>query len=605
MRMKLGRAFDPSRSLPEAFEVAQGDADRQADLLRADAARAVGFEECVARIESMEDRRREIAVELTAFTSQHQELQATWSQQLAEGRLPSLDPDALREWQTARQVALDIAKRLAKSGAGRDHLLVAVTTATSTVIATLQAVGQTAQGSALSSLIDQAGQWDKLVTAAEAEHSARTKAATKRRVDREKIEALITKTDTELGNHATAVQAWHTRLFLTSESAPDAVKARLDELDRLARQSAMLGDARLRQAQQQAVVDEFVAQAANLAMVLGEQAPSMVDDFADNLRRRLAVTREHEQQRLALNRDRIRAQNTKRSAEAEQESQSIILARLCTAAGVEVVERLPEQEDSASRKRLAQGTLATQRQQLAQASTRSVDDLRERLAGQDAIAMDSEREQCRVEIERLEQEQSSARKAEEETRRALEAIDSSDRAATAREAMESAAARYRSAIRPWARLRLAHALLQEALNRFRERAQAPMVAAASTYFSLMSGGRYLRLVADEENDNPVLRAERADGVRIGVEAMSDGTADQLYLALRLAALELRRGSHPLMPLVLDDVLITSDDERAANILRALAQFSEGGQVMLFTHHRHLIDVARGVLDEQVLAIHNL
>ena len=104
---------------------------------------------------------------------------------------------------------------------------------------------------------------------------------------------------------------------------------------------------------------------------------------------------------------------------------------------------------------------------------------------------------------------------------------------------------------------------------------------------------------------PVLRAEREDGARIGVEAMSDGTADQLYLALRLAALELRRQSHPQMPLVLDDVLITSDDERVTNILRALARFAEGGQVMLFTHHRHLIDLARDSLDEQSLAVHRL
>ena len=87
--------------------------------------------------------------------------------------------------------------------------------------------------------------------------------------------------------------------------------------------------------------------------------------------------------------------------------------------------------------------------------------------------------------------------------------------------------------------------------------------------------------------------------------MSDGTADQLYLALRLAALDLQRGSHLHMPLVLDDVLITSDDERAANVLRALAQFAEAGQVMIFTHHRHLIDVARATLGDQALAVHTL
>jgi exonuclease SbcC len=87
--------------------------------------------------------------------------------------------------------------------------------------------------------------------------------------------------------------------------------------------------------------------------------------------------------------------------------------------------------------------------------------------------------------------------------------------------------------------------------------------------------------------------------------MSEGTADQLYLALRMAALELRRASHPQMPLVLDDVLITSDDGRAANILRALQRFSEGGQVMLFTHHRHLLEVASSALEGKAYATHSL
>jgi uncharacterized protein YhaN len=132
-----------------------------------------------------------------------------------------------------------------------------------------------------------------------------------------------------------------------------------------------------------------------------------------------------------------------------------------------------------------------------------------------------------------------------------------------------------------------------------------MVASASAYFSLMTDGRYARLAAEEQDGKPVLRALRMDGVRIGIEAMSEGTADQLYLALRLAALELRRTSHPQMPLILDDALITSDDQRATNILQALARFAVGGQVMLFTHHRHLIELAKGVLDAKAVAFHSL
>ena len=280
-------------------------------------------------------------------------------------------------------------------------------------------------------------------------------------------------------------------------------------------------------------------------------------------------------------------------------------ASLCVAAGVASADKLPECEERAARKRQARDGLTSLRAQLAQASNRPETELRENLAGSDAIALESEREHGRAEIARREEEQTGAREKEEQARHALAAIDTSDRAAAAREAMESAAATFRAAIRPWARLRLAHTLLSESLKRFRERAQAPMVAAASTYFLLMTGGRYTRLEADEEGSKPVLRAVEAGGPKKGVEAMSDGTADQLYLALRLAALDLRRESHSKMPLILDDVLITSDDERAANILRALAKFAEHGQVLLFTHHGHLIDVARAALKEGEFAVHDL
>ena len=43
--------------------------------------------------------------------------------------------------------------------------------------------------------------------------------------------------------------------------------------------------------------------------------------------------------------------------------------------------------------------------------------------------------------------------------------------------------------------------------------------------------------------------------------MSDGTLDQLYLALRLASIEQHLASQEPMPLVLDDIFIHFDDGR--------------------------------------------
>jgi len=602
----LGLAFDPERALPEAFEAAQGDADRQADLLRADAARAVGYEECAGRIADMERRRREIAEQLAGVAARRLEVKVGWAGRLAEGRLPALDPDALREWQGRRQAALELADRLGRCRSDLDQRRGESEAAGAALVAALTAVGEAVLGSqALAALIDQAEQWERRAAAAEVKRAERARAETQRLAERARVGGEIARAEAELRDRQFALDAWHARLRLPPGSPAAVVKARLDELDALARRAGALTDARLRQAQHQALVDDFAARATELASLLGEPVPVSAEDLADRLRLRLAASREQDRQRLALIRDQARAEALRRQAVAERTAQHVVLARLCTSAGVADSERLPEVEDRAGRKRQLQARLAAQREQLAQAATRPEAALREALAGLDPVAIDGLRERCRAEIARLEKEQGGARHREEQTRRALEAIDASDAAAQAREAMESAAARFRSAIRPWARLRLAHALLQEALNRFRERAQAPMVAAASTYFDLMTGGRYPRLTADEAGERPVLRAERADGAVIGLEAMSEGTADQLYLALRLAALELRRGSHPRMPLILDDCLVTSDDERAANILRALARFAAGGQVLVFTHHRHLLDLARKTLGEAELAVHRL
>ena len=84
--------------------------------------------------------------------------------------------------------------------------------------------------------------------------------------------------------------------------------------------------------------------------------------------------------------------------------------------------------------------------------------------------------------------------------------------------------------------------------------------------------------------------------------MSDGTIDQLYLSLRVASMEgyLARGS--TMPFVADDLFINFDDERAAAGIRVLAELARRTQVLFFTHHEHLLEIARRALEPEEPAI---
>ena len=77
--------------------------------------------------------------------------------------------------------------------------------------------------------------------------------------------------------------------------------------------------------------------------------------------------------------------------------------------------------------------------------------------------------------------------------------------------------------------------------------------------------------------------------------VSTGTADQLYLALRVASIEDYLERANALPFVADDLFINFDDERAAAGLRLLGQLAEKTQVLFFTHHQHLVDIAYGAL----------
>jgi uncharacterized protein YhaN len=87
--------------------------------------------------------------------------------------------------------------------------------------------------------------------------------------------------------------------------------------------------------------------------------------------------------------------------------------------------------------------------------------------------------------------------------------------------------------------------------------------------------------------------------------MSDGTRDQLFLALRLAAIELHVQSAEPLPLVLDDLLVNFDDERATATLQLLLELSNEVQVLFFTHHAHLVDLARPIDQGGDLFVHTL
>ncbi|MFP5071347.1 AAA family ATPase [Pseudonocardia nantongensis] len=148
-------------------------------------------------------------------------------------------------------------------------------------------------------------------------------------------------------------------------------------------------------------------------------------------------------------------------------------------------------------------------------------------------------------------------------------------------------------------LHLQREILRRELEAYERSHASPLLVRAGALLERLTGGRFvaLRPPAEPGAGSRTLVAVRGDGEELAPQKLSEGTADQVHLALRLAGIEQlqadRVGSGlPPVPVVLDDVLMTFDDERAPAAIRVLAEIAGDQQVLLFTHHEHLVRLAR-------------
>ncbi len=175
---------------------------------------------------------------------------------------------------------------------------------------------------------------------------------------------------------------------------------------------------------------------------------------------------------------------------------------------------------------------------------------------------------------------------------------SSIAAATAND-VEETLAKVAELAQRYAQLKLASAVLTREIEAFRERNQGPILQRASEHFAFLTSGRYAGLRAGfGKNDEPVLRAMQGKG-DVGVEGLSLGTRDALYLALRLGSWQHLAKTNVSLPIVLDDVLVDFDDDRASAAIERLGEVARDMQVVLFTHHRKIVESARAVLGARV------
>lgn len=181
----------------------------------------------------------------------------------------------------------------------------------------------------------------------------------------------------------------------------------------------------------------------------------------------------------------------------------------------------------------------------------------------------------------------------------LSDIGGSDAAARAEAQRQEALSTMSDVAERYIKVFTAQRLLRWSVDRYREEKQGPLLVRAGSIFSTLTSGSFQKLVVDYEREPMVLEGQRFDGKLVGISGLSDGTRDQLYLALRLAALEMHLDQSQPLPFIADDLFINYDDERSKAGFEALRKLSEQTQVIFLSHHDHLIPTVQEVFGKQV------
>jgi uncharacterized protein YhaN len=131
----------------------------------------------------------------------------------------------------------------------------------------------------------------------------------------------------------------------------------------------------------------------------------------------------------------------------------------------------------------------------------------------------------------------------------------------------------------WAAFQTALWSIREAKEQYREQRLPRVLNDAATYFEMMTDGRYETIQLDDDGFSAVDSA----GQRIHAVELSRGTAEQLYLSLRLALMGVFSG-YETLPMIIDDGFVNFDHSRSEKVYELLEKVAENRQIIILSCH---------------------
>ncbi len=236
----------------------------------------------------------------------------------------------------------------------------------------------------------------------------------------------------------------------------------------------------------------------------------------------------------------------------------------------------------------------------------SIGALKEELNNCEIDTIEAEIEKISIELKELQCQRDNLRDQRRTIQNEIEEKDGGALAANASAQAEAHLADIAQHAEHYLRFQIGALILEQQIEDYRKENQAPVLGRAGELFSKLTLGSYAGLRDElDSSGKPILLGVRPDDHEVAIAGMSDGSRDQLYLALRLATLEQHIKKEEPMPFVVDDILIGFDDDRTRVCLEVLAQLSTNIQVLLFTHHKRVLELANSCNESAMIFQHGL
>ena len=599
-------------SIASAYEEAVRSADDTADRRFQKAEVAARFSELNRSLAESQRVLEGLQADLSRLAQESDDFDLSWQRLWASTSLEPLSPDAMAEWLAIHAQLRASEARRSKAKRDLDRLRRQESDMVDQVASELRSVGidsSAINGLSLQALLQRASDFT-----AKQERVAATRLeliTSQRRAD---AEMANTKKDVEV---AKAEESdWRGRCTVLlgelgiDPSLPAGVVEQLlkviEDMRTVAGNVSTLRDKRVGK-----ILRDIGAFEHSVRTVVAAVAPELADkdsnDAVIDLNRRLQAVQQARKDAKTKDEEIANRQERIRKLEKRLGKSDEDIRRLQESAGVSDTDALREQLEKARQL----GECREERAQVLERIEKDGDELPITALAKDCEGIDLDEaalqenrlhEKARQVRERL----TTARDALREARESYESIGGGAAAANAESARQGALAEIGEIAEQYVRARTAASLLRWAVERNRREKQGPLLREAAKLFGELTSGSFENLEIDfDSQDRARLVGRRPGGDRVDVSGMSDGTTDQLYLALRIAALGQYLETAQPLPFVADDLFINFDDKRAEAGFRALSRLAQKCQVIFFTHHDHLVEIAHSVLEsrDSVIELH--